>query len=83
MRDLCVQIPARWVNGWEAYQFHQTKTSQLIAERLHLLWTGMDLRLQPDGQYVLFEANPSPMFLGFEERSGLPLSGALLEILLA
>jgi glutathione synthase/RimK-type ligase-like ATP-grasp enzyme len=53
-----------------------------IAEALHLVWTGIDLRCTPEGRYVFLEANPSPMFLGFEERSGLPLTEALAELLL-
>jgi hypothetical protein len=53
-----------------------------IAETLHLVWTGIDLRRTPEGCYVFLEANPSPMFLGFEERSGLPLTEALTELLL-
>ena len=53
-----------------------------IAEALHLLWTGIDLRRTPEGRYVFLEANPSPMFLGFEERSGLPLTEALADLLL-
>lgn len=52
------------------------------ARALHLLWTGIDLRRTPDGRFVFLEANPSPMFLGFEERSGLPLTAALAELLL-
>lgn len=54
-----------------------------IARRLHLLWTGIDLRRSPDGQYVFLEANPSPMFIGFEELSHLPLTDALLDVLTA
>ena len=54
---------------------------RVIARRLHLLWTGIDLRLQADGSYVFFEANPSPMFLGFEERCGLPLTDAVIGLL--
>jgi hypothetical protein len=54
-----------------------------IAEALDLLWTGIDLRLTPEGKYVFLEANPSPMFLGFETRSGLPLTEALADLLLA
>ncbi|GIW78619.1 MAG: hypothetical protein KatS3mg105_0426 [Gemmatales bacterium] len=54
----------------------------LIAKRLHLLWTGMDYRLRPDGQYVFLEANPSPMFIGFEEASGLPLTQSLGHLLM-
>ncbi len=53
-----------------------------VAQTLHLLWTGMDFRLRPDGTLVFLEANPSPMFLGFEQRSGLPLTEALGALLL-
>jgi len=52
-----------------------------IASALHLLWTGIDLRLADDGLYTFFEANPSPMFLGFEARCPLPLTDALLALL--
>jgi glutathione synthase/RimK-type ligase-like ATP-grasp enzyme len=54
-----------------------------IARRLDLLWAGLDFRLTPGGRYVFLEANPSPMFLGFEARSGLPLTNALVELLTA
>jgi len=52
-----------------------------IAAALKLLWTGIDLRLTADGRYHFFEANPSPMFLGFEDRTRLPLTDALLALL--
>lgn len=52
------------------------------ARELELLWTGIDLRRTPEGRYVFLEANPSPMFLGFESRSGLPLTEALAALLL-
>jgi hypothetical protein len=52
-----------------------------IAASLHLLWTGIDLRLADDGLYYFFEANPSPMFLGFESRCPLPLTDALIHLL--
>jgi hypothetical protein len=54
-----------------------------VAADLELLWTGIDLRLTPEGRYVFLEANPSPMFLGFESRSGVPLTDALTDLLLA
>lgn len=54
-----------------------------IARELHLLWTGIDLRRTADGQYVFLEANPSPMFIGFESYSGLPLTDALIDVLTA
>jgi hypothetical protein len=48
--------------------------SRQIARELSLLWTGIDFRLTSDGRYVFLEANPSPMFLGFEDQTGLPLT---------
>jgi glutathione synthase/RimK-type ligase-like ATP-grasp enzyme len=53
-----------------------------VARTLELLWTGIDLRRTPQGQFVFLEANPSPMFLGFEERTGLPLGESLAALLL-
>ena len=55
--------------------------SRRIARELSLLWTGIDFRLTGDGEYVFLEANPSPMFIGFERRTGLPLTEALVDLL--
>jgi glutathione synthase/RimK-type ligase-like ATP-grasp enzyme len=52
-----------------------------IARKLNLLWTGIDFRLTPHRSYIFLEANPSPMFLGFEARCGLPLTRALAGVL--
>lgn len=52
-----------------------------IARALNLLWTGMDYRLTPEGRYVYLEANPSPMFVGFERGSDLPLTESLVKLL--
>jgi glutathione synthase/RimK-type ligase-like ATP-grasp enzyme len=53
-----------------------------IARNLELRWTGIDFRLTNDKQYVFLEANPSPMFLGFESQTQLPLTRLLLNELL-
>jgi hypothetical protein len=58
------------------------RTSRRIASAFHLLWTGIDFRRTPTGEYVFFEANPSPMFLGFQSRTGLPLLESLVDVLL-
>ena len=55
--------------------------SQQIAQALDLIWAGIDYRLTPAGEYYFLEANPSPMFLGFEEQTGLPLTKALARLL--
>jgi len=55
--------------------------SRRVAAALHLTWAGIDFRLTPGGEYLFLEANPSPMFLGFESRTGLPLTAALIQLL--
>ena len=52
-----------------------------IARALNLIWTGIDLRLTEKGEYFFFEANPSPMFMGFESRCRLPLTETLIDLL--
>jgi hypothetical protein len=53
-----------------------------IARALSLVWTGIDLRLTDKGEYFFFEANPSPMFMGFESRCRLPLTETLIDLLI-
>jgi hypothetical protein len=60
----------------------QVQACQEIARALGLVWTGIDFRLTPRGDYVFLEANPSPMFKGFEKFTGLPLTEALSALLL-
>lgn len=55
--------------------------SQRIATALELRWTGIDFRRTPAGEHYFLEANPSPMFLGFEGRCGLPLTDAIVSLL--
>ena len=52
-----------------------------VADALGLLWAGIDWRLEPEGRYVFLEANPSPMFLGFEAATGMPLTESLAAVL--
>ena len=53
-----------------------------ICREVDLVWTGMDFRRTSEGEYYYFESNPSPMFLGFETRCGLPLTEALVDLLI-
>lgn len=57
------------------------RQSLAVARAFGLLWTGIDWRRTPPGRYVFLEANPSPMFLGFEHATGLPLTEHLLDLL--
>ena len=57
--------------------------SRRVAAHLGLAFTALDLRRDEDGQLWFLEANPSPMFLGFERRTGQPLTAALIDLLMS
>jgi glutathione synthase/RimK-type ligase-like ATP-grasp enzyme len=50
---------------------------------LKLVYAGIDIRRTPDGEYVFFEANPSPIYLHDEATSGLPITQNLVAYLSA
>lgn len=52
-------------------------------ELLHLKYSGIDLRLNKEGEYVFIEANPAPMFIHAERVTGAPLTDSLINMLLA
>lgn len=54
---------------------------RLLAERFHYVFTGIDLRKTPAGNYVFLEGNPSPMFVYFERQTGYPITETLLDLL--
>lgn len=49
-----------------------------IMRSLGLNWTAIDWRRDPDGRYYFLEANPSPMFIGVEKRTGFALTDTLI-----
>ncbi|AUS99898.1 hypothetical protein CLI64_05565 [Nostoc sp. CENA543] len=53
-----------------------------ITKALMLDWTAIDWRLKPNGEYVFLEANPSPMFLHFENQTGFPITQKLVQLLM-
>ena len=53
-----------------------------ISKALMLEWTAIDWRLKPTGEYVFLEANPSPMFLYFEQQTKFPITQSLVNFLL-
>ena len=53
-----------------------------ITKVLMLEWTAIDWRLQPTGEYIFLEANPSPMFLHFERQTGFPITQKLVNLLM-
>lgn len=53
------------------------------AEIIGLRYTGMDIKADREGRYKILELNPSAMFLGFESRAGVDISGPLCDALIA
>ncbi|AOW98382.1 hypothetical protein BJP34_02015 [Moorena producens PAL-8-15-08-1] len=54
-----------------------------ITRAFWLQWTAIDWRLKPNGEYVFLEANPSPMFLHFEQQTGFPITQELVNLLMS
>ena len=53
-----------------------------ITKELYLNWTAIDWRRDKGGEYYFLEANPSPMFIGFEKQSGIPMSDYIVDYML-
>ena len=54
-----------------------------LAASLGLEFSGIDLRITPDGEAVCFEVNPSPAFSYYEQAAGVPIAAALARRLAA
>lgn len=54
-----------------------------LTARLRLEFSGIDLRLGPDGEAWCFEVNPSPGFSYYEEHTGQPIARAVARHLLS
>jgi len=54
-----------------------------IARSLYLEWTAIDWRMTPSKKFIFLEANPSPMFLYFEDKTGFPITKDLLALLMS
>jgi len=54
-----------------------------LVERLGLYYGAIDMALTPDGRYVFFEINPNGQYLWIELATGLPISDALCDLLMA
>jgi glutathione synthase/RimK-type ligase-like ATP-grasp enzyme len=52
-----------------------------LADVLKLVFTGIDLRRTPEGEYVFFEGNPTPVFILDEQLSGYPISDRIIDLL--
>lgn len=53
-----------------------------VMKILNLNFSGIDIRRSNIGEYVFIEANPSPMFVYFEEKSNYPISEKLVDMLI-
>jgi glutathione synthase/RimK-type ligase-like ATP-grasp enzyme len=60
----------------------QVKCVELV-RRLGLCYGAIDLILTPDGRYVFLEINPSGQYMWIEERTGLPISEAVANLLVS
>jgi hypothetical protein len=54
-----------------------------LAERLGMVYAAMDFIKTPSGEFVFLEANSSGAYLYIEERLGLPITEALVDILIS
>ena len=52
-----------------------------ILDLFKLKFTGIDIKTKSNGEYVFIEANPSPMFYGFEKQTGYNITEVLCELL--
>ncbi len=55
--------------------------SRAIARNFMMEWTAIDWRLRPTGEYIFLEANPSPMFIHFENQTGYPITKQIIHLL--
>jgi glutathione synthase/RimK-type ligase-like ATP-grasp enzyme len=53
----------------------------ILARTLGLVYSGIDVRRTPEGEYVFLEGNPCPMFIHFERQTGYPISDRLADLL--
>lgn len=54
-----------------------------LAKTLGLSLAGLDLRVTPEGEICCFEVNPSPAFSWYEDRTGQPITEALVDHLMS
>lgn len=53
-----------------------------VMKLLGLKYSGIDIRLNKDGEYVFIEANPAPMFYHFENMTKYPITETLIQNLI-
>ena len=56
---------------------------RLLLRRLGLVLAAIDLALTHEGHYLFLDLNPVPTWLLLEERTGVPITAALVDLLTA
>ena len=74
----------RLIDEWRPYQLPPEAERGLLAlmDYFGLNYGAADFILTPDGRHVFLELNPSGEFFWLEDGAGLPISGALADVLL-
>ncbi len=67
-----------------AFELPQALADQCVglARSLHLPLAGLDLRITPEDDVCCFEVNPSPAFSWYEDRTGQPITEAVVDLLM-
>jgi D-alanine-D-alanine ligase-like ATP-grasp enzyme len=68
-----------------AYEIPDALGTTLVAatRALGLIFSGVDLRVTPEGRHVCFEINPSPGFTWYEQETGHPIADTVAETLMS
>ena len=59
------------------------RTCIRAAEALDLAFCSVDMRITPEGEFVVIDVDANPMFMHFEQTTRLPISDRLVELLIA
>ncbi len=75
----------RMIQDWQPYQLPPEIEQKILRlmDYFSLNYSAIDIILTPDGQHVFLELNPSGEFFWLEHTPGLPISGAIADLLLA
>ncbi|HEX8500728.1 MAG TPA: hypothetical protein VF659_09065 [Pyrinomonadaceae bacterium] len=70
--------------GWQPYELPRAEREGLLRlmDYFGLNYGAADFILTPDGRHVFLELNPAGEFFWLEQTPGLPISGALADVLL-
>lgn len=74
----------RMLQAWQPYQLPLEVEEKILRlmDYFSLNYGAMDIILTPDGKHVFLELNPCGEFFWLERSTGLPISGAIADLLL-